>query len=134
MDSAPGIPTWVDGIGGNEIDNNLMPTDHTAVLNEQLNSMVEQVPTTPFYQRAVVLQNAMMGLEDTMYNVGYHQLPVDNQVAPQGYRYESPEVPVTNKPWTQSLYNTTLVQEQVGPIVLYQSYRAPEINEGFQAQ
>lgn len=132
MDSAPDLITGVDGEGEWQNNNSLELGDNTAILNQLLNAVTDQEPTNRFLQRdpASILQYPDVGLYDSMYYPStYRMLPVDNQVT-QVHHYESPEVPVTNLPFSQALYNSTLVQEQVNGQIVY-NLRAPGINEGY---
>lgn len=130
MDSAPGIPTkYSQGLFENEYDDSISTTDpYTSALNESLNAMTVQVPTQQFYQRARILQYSDVGLDDANYNVGYHHVNVPQEVKVERH-FEAPEVPVTQLPFMQAIYNTTLVQELQSSMPLY-SLRAPAINEG----
>lgn len=126
MFSSPSLTERIDGI---DIQANNYINDP---LNWQLNAVTPQAITTQPIQRAPssIWQYPDVGLDDRMYNVGYHQLPVDNQVSfiP---RYESPEIPVTHLPFKDALFNSTQRTQQAGQKLAFTGLRAPGVNEGF---
>lgn len=128
MNGAPGIPTdW--GGGSAQVDD----TMQFDPLNSQLNSVVQipysNISVQPSPQALLYYKD--VGLYDWQYNTGYKQQAVDNQVSVLPYHYESPDVPVTHTPFMEQLFNSTLVYENVGGRTLFQSLRAPAVNEGF---
>lgn len=116
--NSPGVPTYEGEV---EQKQDVL----TNQLFNQLRSKVEQEYTQPSYKWAFGLQS---GLDDRNQSVGYKQVPVDNQVSVLQNRFEAPEVPVTQLPFQQNLYNSTLVQETVNGKILYKM-RSPGINE-----
>lgn len=121
MYSSPGIP---------ERDNNTSSSGPYDNLNYTLNSVHEIPYTRPSFNRSVIWTNGDVGLDDRNYSVGYKQVFVDNQVYPMLHSFEAPNVPVTQTPYNQSIFNSTQVQPQTSTKFL-QSLRAPGINEGF---
>jgi hypothetical protein len=119
MDSAPIIPTT----STNQLEQ--QGDSQTQSLNEQLNSVIT-LPQNPSFSRGDRLG---AGISDSDYDVGYHQLPVDNQVV-VAMHFESPELPVDNIPNKFSVHDSTLALKQINGKQVY-PMRAPDINEGF---
>jgi hypothetical protein len=117
MQQAPGIPTDI-GQYEAQADTN------TQALNEELNSFVT-VGYVPILQRG-----ARLATPDIDYGKKWTQPVVDNQVVHLAYRYESPDVPHTQLPYSQALYNSTVAQKQATSL-LSKSLRSPGINEGY---
>jgi hypothetical protein len=130
MFSSPGINT--NDANENTVSNTgIQSNDPTAQLNIALNS-VKQIPyTTPSFNRAVIWTNGDVGLDDRQYNVGYKQVPVDNQVAKLFTHFESPELPVTQLPFNESINKSAQKIIDNVPNKMLFSLRAPDINEGF---
>lgn len=130
MDSAPGIPTDDDTLPYEiQSHSELLYAPETVALNQQLNSFVEIPYSNPSIQRGARLA---AGIDDTDFNMGYKMHFVDNQVSQLGVTMEAPDVGVTNLPWRESLYKSSMFQEQVPDKLYNSSLRAPAINEGFQ--
>lgn len=124
---APGIPTQDNQSGYNPVYDRI-----TENARDHLNQVYPYQPTMPVAFPAYV-RTYGPGVGDENYNVGWHHVPVPSGIIPEAAvgRYESPDVPVSHLPFQQALYNTTLVQRQVSGSFVYQSLRAPGINEGY---
>lgn len=121
---APGIPTQDMPDGWNYVAD-----ARTVALRDALNAEQPYPPTiAPTFYQAV--RTTGPGIGDAQYNVGWHQLPVPAGIKHISH-FESPNVPVTNLPFRENLYNSTLVQKTVNHQIVYSAYRAPAINEGF---
>ncbi len=136
MQTAPGIPTSTNDSYGDIEPYNPKWDSVTSALTDRLNAVSYQVPTmTAFVQRQFVANHDVGILPDSAYNVGYHQVPVDNQVNNKPgitmFRYESPDTPVSHTPFAQAIVNSMGATRQVSNPPYSFNLRAPNINEGF---
>jgi hypothetical protein len=128
MDSAPNLPTWqLEAIDAGIANPDSTTDIVTGQLNQQLNSVLIQ-GQNPTFQRAYIMGG---GISDTDFDVGYKQVFVDNQVSVMVSHFEAPNVPVTQLPFSQAIYNSMQATQQVVDTLINPNLRAPSINEGF---
>jgi hypothetical protein len=102
----------------------------TVALREQLNSVIPYQPTMPpVFQHWV--RSYGPGVGDENYNVGYHQVPVGNQVKPLIPGYEAPNIAWRHLPYYAQIYGSTMFYQQSQNELQYPNLRAPAINEGY---
>jgi hypothetical protein len=102
----------------------------TVALREQLNSVIPYQPTMPPVFNHWV-RSYGPGVGDWNYNVGYHHVPVGNQVKPAIPAYEAPDVWVRHLPFNAQIYGSTLFYDNAQKDPIYRNLRAPAINEGY---
>jgi len=102
----------------------------TVALREQFNSVYAYQPTMPPVFNHWV-RSYGPGVKDWEYNVGYHHVPVGNQVKPAIPAYEAPEIWWRHLPYYAQIYGSTLFYDQAQNELQYPNLRAPAINEGY---
>ena len=125
--SAPGIPMEVGGYDTQyHTSSDYASIDPTPQLIDMQRSVVEIPYGRPSFERGSRLSPPDY---QTQPHPIYSGAMVGNQVHIPIYNYEAPDVPVSQLPYSQQLYNSTLVQATVNGAVVY-NLRAPGINEG----
>jgi len=129
MDSAPSLPTRdiLDPMTSNPNSTVQQYDIYSDQLNTQLNSVIIQ-NQNPTFQRAFIMGG---GISDTDFDVGYKMGFVDNQVSVMVSHFEAPDVPVTQLPFSQAIYNSMFATRQVVDNLINPNLRAPSINEGY---
>jgi hypothetical protein len=118
MYSAPVLPTNTD-------EREQTPDSMSVQLDQNLRA-IEIIDTMPSYRH-----NYILSTPDQGYDVGWKEQMVPNEVIVLPYHYESPELPVTQLPYSQAIFDSTLSRKQVNDEVVYTNLRAPGINEGY---